>query len=65
MEEKERKEEAARYKKVIDRAYKDTSQAVSDRKSILFKKIFTELLTEYQEEEEAKKKIYIDAASDE
>ena len=62
--EKEKKLEQARSKKVIDQAYKDTSKAISDKKSILFKKVFNELLSEYREEEEAKKKIYIDAASD-
>ena len=61
--EKERKEEQARVKKVIDRAYKDTSKAVSDRKSQFFKKVFNELLIEYREEEEEKKKLY-QAASD-
>ena len=62
--EKERKEEQARVKKVIDRAYKDTSRAVSDRKSIFFKKVFNELLIEYREEEEEKRKLY-KAANDE
>jgi len=62
--EKERKEEQARVKKVIDRAYKDTSKAISDRQSKFFKKVFNELLIEYREEEEEKRKIY-QAASDE
>ncbi|MDY0141644.1 MAG: hypothetical protein RBR97_07115 [Bacteroidales bacterium] len=62
--EKERKIEAARHKKVIDQAYKDTSKAISDKKSILFKKVFNELLSEYMEEEEEKRKLY-QAASDE
>ena len=62
--EKERKEEQARVKKVIDRAYKDTSRAVSNRKSKFFKKVFNELLIEYREEEEEKRKLYHQAASD-
>lgn len=63
--EKERKEEQARVKKVIDRAYKDTSRAVSDRKSIFFKKVFNELLIEYREEEEEKRKLYQSASEEE
>ncbi len=63
--EKERKEEQARIKKVIDRAYKDTSRAVSDRKSIFFKKVFNELLIEYREEEEEKRKLYAAASNEE
>ena len=63
--EKERKEEQARVKKVIDRAYKDTSRAVSDRKSQFFKKVFNELLIEYREEEEEKRKIYQAASNEE
>lgn len=62
--EKERKEEQARIKKVIDRAYKDTSRAVSDRKSIFFKKVFNELLIEYREEEEEKRKLYNSASEE-
>ena len=61
--EKERKIQQARSKKLIDRAYKDSSKAISDKKSILFKKVFNELLSEYQEEEEEKRKLY-QAASD-
>ena len=61
--EKEKKIQQARYKKVIDRAYKDTSQAISNHKSNLFKKVFNDLLIEYMEEEEEKKKLY-QAASD-
>ena len=63
--EKERKEEQARVKKVIDRAYKDTSKAVSNRKSKFFKKVFNELLIEYREEEEEKRKLYQAANDDE
>ena len=55
--EKERKEEEqARVKKVIDRAYKDTSKAIAIEK-ILFQKVFNELLIEYREEEEKRKVI--------
>ena len=63
--EKERKEEQARSKKVIDRAYKDTTKAVSNRKSIFFKKVFNELLIEYREEEEEKRKLYQAASNEE
>lgn len=65
QQEKARKEEAARVKKVIDRAYKDTSKAVSDRQSIFFKKVFNELLIEYREEEEEKRKLYLAASKEE
>ena len=63
--EKERKIAQARSKKIIDQAYKDTSQAISNHKSILFKKVFNDLLIEYREEEEEKRKLYQAASDDE
>ena len=62
--EKERKEQQARKKKIIEKAYKDTRKAVSDHKSVLFKKVFSELLAEYIEEEEEKRKLYNSASDD-
>ena len=61
--EKARKEQQARKKKLIDKAYKEARKAISDKDSILFKKVFNELLSDYIEEEEEKEKLY-QAASD-
>ena len=61
---KARKEQQARRKKVIDKAYKEARKAISDTDSILFKKVFNELLGDYLEEEKEKNKLYHDARDD-
>ena len=62
--EKARKEQQARKKKIIDKAYKEARKAVSDKDSILFKKVYDELLSDYIEEEEEKQKLYQSASDD-